>query len=60
MTPLAPSAPGITPPVGPSVPRAGSRDASAAMGRRGCARRAGWVPLVMVAVWVAIQLLRAR
>ena len=27
-----------------------------AMVPRGCARRAGWVPLVMVAVWVAILL----
>lgn len=27
-----------------------------AMVPRGCARRAGWVPLVMVAVWVAVLL----
>lgn len=58
----------VTPPLPPSasglssaplvVGMAGCRwQANAGMIRRGCARRAGWVPLVMAAAWLAVVLL---
>jgi hypothetical protein len=56
MTPSAPSQSGIAC-LYSSSRRDGNdpRDASAAIGRRGLARRGGgrWVPLALVAVWLA-------
>ena len=55
--PLAPSASGRTPRMATSSGPGARGGASAGMVRRGCARRVGWVPLVVVAVWVAALLL---